>query len=69
MKVRVIQSAFRKYLIHKHVMQKLNLKVELFFKDVIFKYKIKRNIKRKRKACKLILLQLFLNKLSSKVKY
>ncbi|EAR98318.3 regulator of chromosome condensation (RCC1) protein (macronuclear) [Tetrahymena thermophila SB210] len=69
MKVRVIQNAFRKYLIHKHVMQKMNQKVEIFFKDVIFKYKIKKNIKRKRKACKQILMHLFLKSLTQKIKY
>ncbi|KAL4470954.1 hypothetical protein ABPG72_013541 [Tetrahymena utriculariae] len=69
MKVRVIQNAFRKYLIHKHVMQKMNQKVQIFFKDVIFKYKIKKNIKRKRKACKQILMHLFLRSLTQKIKY
>ena len=56
-------------MIHKHVIQMMNLRVKLFFKDVIFRFKIRRSIKKRNEAAHKVLLYLFSNSLAKKIKF
>lgn len=48
LKVRIIQTAIRKFLLNRHVINHMKNNVKVFFKEVIFRFKIRRAIRKKR---------------------